>query len=101
MKNYKKTVLKIARKIMGKELFVEIYGKKNLPKLYIRIELRHDRNRKQFERVFPIGEDVEFEGYATAISYPSYIIDRFFWLENKDRLTKSVTITKIEIPVNN
>ena len=93
----KSAQMTIARSILGKEKFIEIYGEENLPNLKMRVTLRHDRNRKQFERVFPIGEDVMFEGYAhNNLSYPSYLIDRFEFLKLKDNLTKSVTITDIE-----
>ena len=61
------------------------------------VTLRHDRNRKQFERVFSIGELVKFDGYShNNLSYPSYIIDELFFNENKDKITKSVTIIDIK-----
>ena len=88
--------MKIARSILGKEKFIELYGKENLPNLKMRVILRHDRNRKGFERIFPLSGEATFEGYTTGINYPVYLIDRFTFIENKDLLNKSVTITNIK-----
>ena len=73
------TIFVIARKILGEKQFIEYLGKENLPNLKIRIELRHHCYRKQFERIFFLSDSVQFEGYKhNNLSYPSYIIDRFF-----------------------